>query len=349
MKTIIQFLKSPYDFFSEDFEKIDSTKKDIEDLRSLSMNRPKTSNLTRQLKFQPKIQRNQIWTVKNDYDDFQGITQKASHPFVVLINNEPDDFEGESLVRVSEISPFIEMATVNDEVCDDPSIIGFPFIIESWNDQPILAELLDEYIGDYEVKSSSLFKSEDSDLVRDPLAEYFKANSETLSEIQQEFREIEISRSKYLNHSILSLLSFLENKQSKDSGVVISILDKIEYPKFIIKNDEEKNHLAAEPTAKFGSGTIGNNLLLSSSGLDGEDKYLLLDNECLTFKIYIRKNENGFIISIESTENIELTSNIRGVIDGTSNKEKTVFANLKPGNYILKTKTVKSPIKIRLK
>jgi|GEM_PF-752799 len=333
MKTIIQFLKSQLDTFTDDSEKFVTTEKDIENLTKLFINRSKTVNQTRHLKIQPRIQRNQIWTVKNEYDDFQGISQKTSHPFIVLINNDPDDVEGELSIRVLIISPFIEMATQSDEVCNDHSIIGFSFLVETWNDQPILAELLDEYVGYYELKSKSFAKSEAFELVNEPISDYLKAASETLSEVQQEFRDIEISRAKYINHSILSLLSFLENRQSKDAGVVISIFGKTEYPKFYINKTQKEPTLA----------------LAAKSGIDGEDKYLLLDNESLPFKIFIRKNEDGFVLSVYTADKLKLVSNHNEEITGISNNEKTVFAKLQAGKYTLFSEQVKESIKIRLK
>jgi hypothetical protein len=333
MKTIIQFLKSKVDTFSEDSEKVVPTEKDIENLKKVFINRSKTVNQTRHLKVQPRIQRNQIWTVKNEYDDFQGISHKTSHPFIVFINNDPDDIEGELSVRILIISPFIEMTTESDEVCDDPSIIGFPFLVETWNDQPILAELLDEYVGYYELKSKTFAKSEVFELVNEPISEYLKAASETLSEAQQEFRDIEISRAKYINHSVLSLLSFLENRQSQDAGVVISIFGKTEYPKFYIDQTQKEPTLA----------------LAAKSGIDGEDKYLLLDNKSLPFKIFIRKNEDGFVLSVYTTDKLKLVTNHNEEITGISNNEKTVFAKLQTGKYTLISEQVKESIKIRLK
>ena len=329
MKTIIQFLKEELEPFSEDSEKVGATDQDIENLRNQFISHSKSVNQPKNLKIQPRIQRNQIWTVKNKYDDFQGISQKTSHPFLVLTNNEPDDIEDEIFIRVLIISPFIEMATESDEVCDDPSIIGFPFLIEAWNDQPILVELLEEYVGYYEAKSISFSKSKPLELVNEPISEYAKPNAE----IQLEFRSTEISRAKYINHSVLSLLSFLENRQSQDAGVVISIFDKIEYPKFFIGKTQKEPNLS----------------LAAKSGVDIEDKYLLFEDKNLPFQIFIRKNEIGFIISVLSTEKMKLFTNQKAEITGTSNKEKSVFANLKAGNYILISEQVKEPIKIRLK
>lgn len=333
MKTINQFLRNSIVPVSEGSEKFDTTDQDIENLRNLFINRSKSVNQTIHLKIQPRIQRNQIWTVKNEYDDFQGISQKVSHPILVLINNEPDDIEDENFIRVLIVSPFIEMATISDEVCDNPSIIGFPFLLETWNDQPMLTELLDEYVGYYEVKSVSYSKSKSFELLNEPSSDFFKSNAESLSEIQQEFRNIEISRAKFINNSVLSLLSFLENRQSKDAGVVISMFDKTEYPKFFIGQTHKEPNLA----------------LAAKSGVDSEDKYLLYKNENLPFQIFIRKDEVGFIISVHSTEKMKLFTNHKEEIIGTSNKEKTVFANLKAGNYSIVTEQIEEPIKIRLK
>jgi hypothetical protein len=331
MKTIIQFLKSQIATSSEDSEKVDQPEKDIEKLRNLFSSPSRKISQTKHLKIRPRVQRNQIWTIKNEYDDFQGITQKASHLFTVLINSTLNEIEGEYFIRVLIISPFIEMATDRDEVCKDPSIIGFPFLVETWNDQPILVELLDEYIGYYELRSESFIWSKVLESENEPTSQDLK--SENLNEILTEFRDVEISRAKYINHSVISLIGFLENRQSNDAGVVISLFDRIEYPKFFIGKTQK------EPTLS----------LAAKSGIETEDRYLVLENSSLPFKIFIRKNVDGFIISVDSSTNMELLTNTGKIIDGLSNKEKTVFANLKAGNYILINETIKQPIKIRLK
>lgn len=333
MKTILQFLKDQIEPLCEGLGKIEIKDRDIEDLRNLFKRPSGSANKIRHFKIQPQIHRNQIWTVKTEYDDFQGICQKTSHPFIVLVNSEPEDIEGEEFVRVFLVSPFIEIACANDEVCHDSSIIGFPFLIETWNDQPMLTELLDQYLGYYEPKSISFQTAEAFELVNEPGTEYALSNVEELSENQQEFRNIDISRAKFINHSVLSLLSFLENRQSQDAGVVISISDKAEYPKFFIGQTHK------EPT----------NALAAKSGVDTEDKYLLYENEILPFQIFFRKNEGGFIISVYTAYKMELFMNYNEEITGTSNKEKTVFANLQAGKYTLVSEQVKEPIKIRLK
>ena len=333
MKTIIQFLKNQIETFSEGSEKVDATEMDNENLKSLFINRSQYVTQARHLKIHPHIQKNQIWTVKSEYDDFQGISQKISHPFLVLINSEQEEIEDENFTRVFIVSPFIEMATQSDEVCSDPSIIGFPFIIETWNDQPILTELLNEYVGYYESKSNSNSKAELFELVNEPNSEYSKSNIEILSEDQKEFRNVEISGAKYINHSVLSLLSFLENRQSQDAGVVISIFGNSVYPKFFIGQTQKEPNFA----------------LAAKSGVDNEDKYLLCESENLPYKIYFRKNEDGFTLSLNSTDRVKLLNNNSEEIHCISNKDKSVFANLKAGKYTLLSEKVKEPIKIRLK
>lgn len=332
MKTIIQFFRNQIEPFSEGSVKVDVTDTDRENLNSLFINRFKYVTQKRYLKIHPHIQKNQIWTVKSEYDDFQGISQKTSHPFLVWINSEQEEIEDENFTRVFIVSPFIELATQSDEVCNDPSIIGFPFLIETWNDQPILTELLNEYAGYHKLKSNSFSKTKVFELVNEPNS-YSKSNIEILSEDQKEFRNIEISRAKYINHSVLSLLSFLENQQSQEAGVVISLFDKIEYPKFFIGQTQNEPNFA----------------LAAKSGVDSEDKYLLFESENLPYKIYFRKKEEGFIITISSIGNFKLIKNTSEEIKSLTDKNKTVFANLKEGNYTLIYESFSEPIKIRLK
>lgn len=88
--------------------------------------------------------------------DYEGILQSAAAPIMVLLVSQ-EEMIGEDgmFVRVCPISPFVEMASENDQICEEESITGFPFFIERWNEQPILTEILDKYVGDYYLDSSS--------------------------------------------------------------------------------------------------------------------------------------------------------------------------------------------------
>ena len=98
MKTIIHFLKSQVDTFSEASEKFYVTDRDIENMNGMFRNKSKSFRKTRHLKIKPGVQKGQIWTVKNEYDDFQGITQKTLRPFIVLVKSDSDDIENEDFV-----------------------------------------------------------------------------------------------------------------------------------------------------------------------------------------------------------------------------------------------------------
>lgn len=223
MKIISQFLKSQINSFSENDKKNDIREKDIEKLNSLFLNRSLEFHQSKQLKIKPHIQKGQIWTIKNEYTDFLGFKQNTSHPFIVIVNSEIDFIEKERYVRVFIISPFIEMGSNSDEMCIDPTIIGFPFLIETWNDQPILTDIFNEYLGYYDMKTPQVLSTDALELVNEPISEYSNKRSDLLYEMQREFKNIEISRAKYINHSVLALLSFLENKIEKtdDSAVII--------------------------------------------------------------------------------------------------------------------------------
>ncbi|MCX6307620.1 MAG: hypothetical protein NTY32_01910, partial [Bacteroidia bacterium] len=201
MKTIITFLKDDLNIKSAD-EHINFEKQDIDKVKSLFAGQNIQKRHSSKKGIKPQV--NQVWTVKDEYFDFIGTKQISSHPILVSLLTNIDSFEEEDFLRVYVISPFVEMATQQDIVCHDASIIGFPFLLENWNDQPILTEILDEYIGYYEPEEIS-----DKD--------------EKLSSVQRQFREIEISRAEFLNNSISALIGFVELNQDNEFGVVISV------------------------------------------------------------------------------------------------------------------------------
>jgi tetratricopeptide (TPR) repeat protein len=219
MRTIIQFLKNKIESESEQFEINGSTDKDIESLNLLFLNKDNDFNNLKKLEIKPPIEKNQIWTLKTEYVDKLGDLQKESHPFLVFINSDLKKVEGCDVTRVLIVTPFIEMATPSDEVCDDPTIIGFPFLIETWNDQPMLTELLNEYVGSYNTakyNKSEIFEGENNENITKP-----KFDNERISDEQKEFRKVEISRAKYINHSVLALFRYLENQQNDKQDKIV--------------------------------------------------------------------------------------------------------------------------------
>ena len=309
---MLQFLKDKYEKWSENSVKAHINEQGLQEINQMFNKIQISSN--KHLKMIRKLAKYQIWSVKNDYYDFLGNKLEADHPFIVIINRDPAEIEEESFVRVFVISPFIDYASKNESMCNDASIIGFPFLIETWNDQPILSEILDEYLGDY------LFEIGESTV---------KPNSI----VQEQFKELEISRAKYLAHSINSLLYFLENRQTSDVGVSIINLESQEFPKFFVENKLK------EPTYP----------LAAKSGIDSEDKYIKYTSSVIPFEIFVRKNENGYLLTIQPLSNVKLFDSKHDEILCSSNDERQVFDKLKKGFYYLETDQIQQSIKMRIK
>lgn len=136
----------------------------------------------------------QIWLCKQYYFDRLGKKIEGRIPYYVLIVDGPNILADLEFVRVQPISPFTEFNAKDDVVIDDERITGFKFFVEAWNEQPIEISLLDNYIGNLDIKEQ---KSE----------QYI-----CLSNEQKEFRELEIKNTAYLRQSILLYLS--ENEKT---------------------------------------------------------------------------------------------------------------------------------------
>lgn len=334
MENSLKFLKERFEIVSDKDEQFSVSPLDLNNVNQLFAQKGNDNYSSKQFKIMPRIEKNQIWSIKNEYVNFLGHTQRASHPFIVLIITEPDEIEEEDFIRVNVVSPFIEFSAFDDFVCNDSSIIGFPFLVETWNEQPVLAELLDEYLGYYEREFTSIIMKNSPFSEGDTFREFSETLlNEKINNYQKEFRDIEISKAKYLNSSIIALLSFLERRQSKDSGVVISIFDKTEFPKFYIGHNQKESDC----------------VLAAKSGVDTEEKYFHYKASDIPFEIFFRKNEEGFIISVLPSLNVRLFTSENKEIEGTSNPEKIVFSNLKKGLYTLKSTQIQEFTKIRLK
>jgi hypothetical protein len=194
--------------------------------------------------------------------------------------------------------------------------------VETWNEQPILTEILDSYLGYYETNDSF-------------------SEQEELTLVQKEFRKIEISKARYLNHSITALLMYLEEAKEYEFAVSISLsgnTQQLYYPK---EKPSSNIFMVQEPPFEY--------LAAAKSIISKKDKYIEYKPESLPFNIQIRKNDEGFILTITPICDIELLDRNNKIIKGRSNSKKTVFSSLKNGLYTLKSTKIQEPIKIRLK
>ncbi|MDR1883316.1 MAG: hypothetical protein LBR26_11135 [Prevotella sp.] len=321
MNTIIQFLKGD-DISTKDIEQIDVSAEEVEKINQLFTKNVAARKVRSHLRMLPEVQKNQIWSIKSEYVDLLGNTQKTVNPFLVSIATDIDTIEDEEFIRIFVITPFVEMATEHDIVCKDASVIGFPFLVETWNEQPILTEILDSCLGYYEVFDSFI-------------------EQEKSSAIQKEFREVEILRAKYLNHSIRAMLNSIEINQEQEFSTIISIFGKNQYLSCPKEIQPANTFIVQEPALEY--------LAAAESGISKKDKCIQYQNEELPFDIQIRKEVDGFIVSISPVSDIEIFDNNNKKCNGLSNNKKIVFSSLKNGLYTLYSKQIKEPVKIRLK
>ncbi|MDA8894948.1 hypothetical protein N9I98_01125 [Flavobacteriales bacterium] len=133
-----------------------------------------------------KINKNEIWLTKKSFIDINGNEVNSEHEFIIFIVLAPESINDEEFVRVQPISKQIESRTDEDIFIDDESILGYPFIIETWNEQPILTKLLHKKLGSISNLSVDVIEPNE------------------FSENQLSFRKSEIKRTAFLRQSVLS-------------------------------------------------------------------------------------------------------------------------------------------------
>ena len=92
-----------------------------------------------------------------------------------------------------------------DILIDDTSVLGFPFIIETWNEQPLLIDILDKKLGSISVDMGKV------------------KESDTYTEAQLKFRKEEIRNAAFIQQSVISALSSFES-QNKSRIIKMNII-----------------------------------------------------------------------------------------------------------------------------
>lgn len=152
-----------------------------------------TSNRSKNL----EVQKNDIWLCKKSYYDSFNELIEGDKDYHVLIVYGPEMINGESFVRIQPISYLTDERSSEDILIENSEILGRPFIIEVWNEQPIMTYVLDKYIGNLALDEICIKEQED------------------FSENQILFRKKELKETAFLRQSINSYLSFLENKSTQ--------------------------------------------------------------------------------------------------------------------------------------
>ena len=270
----------------------------------------------------PQVKQHQIWTVKNIYIDYEGQRQSLCHPMMVLLTSECEDLdEDTSFVRGCPISPFIEMASDDDLVCRDASLIGFPFLIESWNEQPMLVDILDKFVADFYTEVIEL--------------------DSTVDDYQQSFRDIEISNAMFLNRSIIAYMSEMERADGFSFSVDFisgSNVRTIYMPKL---HEQSPKLIPLTGHAEYAMAARSGNILTENDCIE-------IDSVDIPFRIEVRKKNSEYILTIIPKVDIELSRNGK-TFDYQSNDERIVYSGLKRGLYDIKTTLTSEKITIRLK
>ena len=189
MDKIIDFLQSQSENENVSENSLDKGKlsKSFNDIKKVVVSSEVEEKTIIQLKTRPKTKKGQIWLCKQKYYDAFGNAIIGNIPYLVVVVSDIERLVNETFARIQPISPFTEFIANDEILITDNSLVGFDFIIETWNEQPVLTELLDEYVGKLDIES---LKNKDTKL--------------NLSDIQKEFRKVEIRNTAYLRQSIKS-------------------------------------------------------------------------------------------------------------------------------------------------
>lgn len=318
MKEIIDFLRSSID----DEMKLDNIQINHQDIDSLNQKFKDLASFS-PISILPPKRQSQIWTVKKEYMDYQGELQKTNHIIMVILTSDAEILEEEEFVRACPISPFVEMASEDDQVCGDPSVVGFPFLVEAWNEQPLLTEILDRYVGLYFTDLS--------------------VSEMPINEDQRKFREIEISNAMFLNHSVNAFVNELNRKENFSFSVDLCIEDKVKTKRMPEMNalfDPNKIRLFAHE--EFASAArIGCRI--------DENDCIDFDEQDMPFRIEVRKKSGNYVLTIIPKVEVSLLNSQQEEISGSYNSERIVYDGLQKGIYMITTLQIEKTITIRLK
>ena len=323
MKQIIEYLKNPIELSDID-NVIDfpETKIDLHYQKLLSLipeGGDDSDKVNKQnAKPTPKPSVNQIWLTKQDYIDNEGNYIAGKIPSYVLTSSEQEKIRNMNFIRIQPISMFLDFASEGDIIVENEELTGFEFFIETWNEQPIQTCLLDQFIGELNTD------------------EYLQIENVLLSNEQKEFRKYEIRNTEYLRNSVSSFLSWDENKQSKNTGVIINIGNVPYYPPAEHRTQQYSQYLVA-----------------AKSGGEDKSEYFTTEKNTIDipYKIVVKKESNVFTIVIDGVENkVILTNNMGKMEEYTVIKEnKVIIQGLEKGTFTLEIDSFEEKINVRLK
>lgn len=322
MNKIIDFLKSQSGSDNISIHNVDKEKltKSFNDLKNIIDSTESDDKGTVKLKNTPTIKKGQIWLCKQEYYDALGNQIVGSTPYLAIIISEVESIVDENFIRIQPITPFTEFKSEDEILVDNNSIVGFDFLIETWNEQPILTSLLDEFVGNLEI---DLSKKDEPEL--------------RLSNNQKEFRKAEIRNTEYLRQSIKSLIEFEELKD--DNPILLNIENSVhlinsddkESKTIRLVNESEQPYLQAAKKGRFKERPTYS----LQRTIDG-----------VVIEIKIVEEEESYVLAFKQPDEIELKDS-----NGNLLKQSTpnIYDNLKCGLYFIKVNGIKNEIRIKLR
>lgn len=322
MDKIIDFLQSQSENENVSENSLDKGKlsKSFNDIKKVVVSSEVEEKTIIQLKTRPKTKKGQIWLCKQKYYDAFGNAIIGNIPYLVVVVSDIERLVNETFARIQPISPFTEFIANDEILITDNSLVGFDFIIETWNEQPVLTELLDEYVGKLDIES---LKNKDTKL--------------NLSDIQKEFRKVEIRNTAYLRQSIKSLIEFEE--LSEEKTVFLNIDNSIHFPESESKETKTIS-LFSEPKQNYS--------LAAKKGKLKDRPTTLFEKTIDGVKIEIKVVKDGekYILAIKQAESVEVKDIIGTVLKQTT---PNLYDELTGGLYFISISGIENEIRIRLK
>ena len=296
MNKIIDFLQrqSENENISENSVNKGKLSKSFNDIKNVVVSSEVKEKNIFQLKSRPKTKKGQIWLCKQQYFDAFGNEIIGNSPYLVFVVSDVDKFANENFIRIQPISPFTEFVADDELLIKDDSVIGFDFIVETWNEQPILTELLDEFVGNLDIETLKIDETELS-----------------LSKNKKEFRKAEIRNTAYLSQSIKSLIEFEE--LSEEKTIFLNIDNSIHFPKSESKETKTIS-LFNEPKQDY--------LLAAKKGKLKDRPTTLFEKtiDGVEIEIKVVKDGEKYILAIKQAKNVELKDINGKVIKQTTPK-----------------------------
>lgn len=286
-----------------------------------------SKNKTLSLSYRSDAYFGQIWSTRNTIHTILAEEIHTYYPYHVLIKTLPQPLNDKyQIIRVQPISFITEFVSIGDIFIDNPDILGQPFIIETWNEQPMLQNNLYKYIQNID----------ETTLMKHSILEIGDAPEDQISQ----FRYLEIENTFYLRKPVLSIIEYFEtNHKDKEPHILnfqgsYTILDD---------NHQMSSRSNYALAAKLGLTTEDGSLVAKKSELagipyqffirsSGKLSHLVLHSESNRLRLY-----DSFLKPLSSRLTL------------SDNKEFLIYENLAPGIYYVTSDDIDGHFRLVLK